>query len=61
MKSINFTYRGVCMLMMIKRSISLIRGETVLWNGNRVRRVAKWLRVEMGKQVTLISCLSQQM
>jgi hypothetical protein len=49
------------MLMMIKLSMSLIRGETVLWNGNRVRRVAKWLLVEMEMEVGLISCLAQQM
>jgi hypothetical protein len=61
MESINSASRWVCMLMMIKLSMSLIIGITVLWNGNRVRRVAKWLPVEMEEEVGLISCLTQQM
>jgi hypothetical protein len=61
MESINSTTLTVCMLMMIKLSMSLIGTITVLWNGNGVRRVAKWLPVEMDKEVGLISCLSQQM
>jgi hypothetical protein len=51
MESINSTPLTVCMLMMIN----------VLWNGKGVRRVAKWLPVEMDKEVGLISCLTQQM
>jgi hypothetical protein len=61
MESINSASRWVCTLMMIKLSMSLIIGITVLWNGNRVRRVAKWLPVEMEEEVGLISCLTQQM
>ena len=53
MESINSTTHVVCMLMMIKLSMSLIERITVLWNGNRVRRVAKWLAVEMKKEVEL--------
>jgi hypothetical protein len=58
MESINSTTLTVCMLMMIKLSMSLISTITVLWNGNGVRRVAKWLPVEMDKEVGLISCLT---
>jgi hypothetical protein len=47
MESINSTALMVCMLMTIKQSMSLIRRITVLWNGNRVRRVAKLLPVVM--------------
>jgi hypothetical protein len=61
MEAINSTSHKVCMLMMIKLSMSLIGGITVLWNGNGVRRVAKWLLVEMEMEVGLISCLAQQM
>jgi hypothetical protein len=61
MESINSLTYGVCMLMMIKLSMSLIRRITVLWNGNGVRRVAKWLPVAMDKEVGLISCLNQEM
>ena len=61
MESINSLAHGVCMLMMIKLSMSLINRITVLWNGNRVRRVAKWLPVEMDKEVELISCLHHYM
>jgi hypothetical protein len=61
MESINSTTHGVCMLMMIKLSMSLIGRITVLWNGNGVRRVAKWLPVEMEKEVGLISCLTHMM
>jgi hypothetical protein len=61
MESINSTTHAVCMLMMIKLSMSLISRITVLWNGNGVRRVAKWLPVEMDKEVGLISCLTQEM
>ncbi len=61
MESINSLALRVCMLMMIKLSMSLIGGITVLWNGNGVRRVAKWLPVEMDKEVGLISCLTQEM
>jgi hypothetical protein len=61
MESINSTTLTVCMLMMIKLSMSLIIRITVLWNGNGVRRVAKWLPVEMEVEVGLISCLTQQM
>jgi hypothetical protein len=60
-ESINSTTHAVCMLMMIKLSMSLISRITVLWNGNGVRRVAKWLPVEMDKEVGLISCLTQEM
>jgi hypothetical protein len=58
MEDINSIIHGVCMLMMIKLSMSLSSRITVLWNGNRVRRVAKWLPVEMEKEVGLISCLT---
>jgi hypothetical protein len=61
MESINSTTLTVCMLMMIKLSMSLISRITVLWNGNGVRRVAKWLPVEMDKEVGLISCLTHMM
>jgi hypothetical protein len=61
MESINSTTLTVCMLMMIKLSMSLICRITVLWNGNGVRRVAKWLPVEMDKEVGLISCLTHMM
>jgi hypothetical protein len=61
MESINSAYQWVYMLMMIKLSMSLISRITVLWNGNRVRRVAKWLPVEMDKELELISCLTQEM
>jgi hypothetical protein len=61
MESINSASQWVYMLMMIKLSMSLISRITVLWNGNRMRRVAKWLPVEMDKEVRLISCLAQQM
>jgi hypothetical protein len=61
MESINSIALLVCMLMMIKLSMSLIGGITVLWNGNRGRQMAKWLPVEMDKEVGLISCLNQQM
>jgi hypothetical protein len=47
MEAINSTALTGCMLMMIKLSMSLINRITVLWNGNRVRRVAKWLLVGM--------------
>jgi hypothetical protein len=46
MEAINCTTHVACMLMMIKLSMSLMRAITVLWNGNGVRRVAKWLPVE---------------
>jgi sugar lactone lactonase YvrE len=39
MESINSMNHGVCMLMMIKLSMSLIGTTTVLWNGCRVRQV----------------------
>jgi hypothetical protein len=61
MESINSLTHAVCMLMMIKLSMLLIRGITVLWNGNGVRRLAKWLPVEMEKEVGLISCLTHMM
>jgi hypothetical protein len=61
MESINSLTHGVCMFMMVKLSMSLITRITVLWNGNGVRRVAKWLPVEMDKEVGRISCLTQQM
>jgi hypothetical protein len=61
MESINSRTHGVCMLMMIKLSLSPIGRITVLWNGNGVRRVAEWLPVEMDKEVGLISCLTQEM
>jgi hypothetical protein len=61
MESINSASQWVCMLMMIKLSMSLISRITVLWNVNRVQRVAKWLPVEMEKEVGLISCLTQEM
>ncbi len=61
MESINSLTHGVCILMMIKLSMSLMSRVTVLWNGNGVRRVAKWLPVEMDREVGLISCLTQQM
>jgi hypothetical protein len=60
-ESINSTVLGVCMLMMIKLSMSLIRLITVLSNGNRVRRVAKWLPVEMDEEVGVINCRTQKM
>jgi hypothetical protein len=47
------------MLMMMKLCMSLIGQITVLWNGNGVRRVAKWLPVEMDQEMGLISCLPQ--
>jgi hypothetical protein len=47
MESISYRTHTVCMLTMIKLSMSLMSGITVLWNGNWVRRVAKWLLVEM--------------
>jgi hypothetical protein len=59
--SINSLTHWVCMLMMTKLSMSLISRITVLWNGNGMRRVAKWLPVEMDVEVGLIICLSQQM
>ncbi len=58
MVPINSLSHVVCMWMMIKLSMSLIGRITVLWNGNGVRRVAKWLLVEMDKEVGLISCLT---
>jgi hypothetical protein len=62
MESINSRTHAVCMLMMIKKlSMSLISTITVLWNGNGVRRVAKWSPVEMDKDVGLISCLTHKM
>ena len=61
MESINSLIHGVCMLMMIKLSMSLINRITVLWHGNRVRRVVKWLPVEMNKEMGLINCLTHQM
>jgi hypothetical protein len=61
MEPINSTTHGVCMLMTIKLSMSLISTITVLWNGNGVRRVAKWSPVEMEVEVGLIICLTQQM
>jgi hypothetical protein len=61
MKATNSLTHWVCMLMMIKLSMSLIIGITVLWDGNRVPRVAKWLPVEMEVEVGLISCLTQKM
>jgi hypothetical protein len=61
MQSINSLTHGVCMLMMIKLSMSLIIQITVLWNGNGMRRVFKWLPVEMEKEVGLISCLTHKM
>jgi hypothetical protein len=61
MESINSASQWVCMWMMIKLSMSLISRITVLWNGNRVRPVAKWLPVEMEKAMGLISCLTQEM
>jgi hypothetical protein len=61
MESINSTTHRVCMLMMIKLSMSLIGRITVLWNGNRVRRVAEWLPVEIDMEVGLISCLTHMM
>jgi hypothetical protein len=59
MEAINSRTHGVCMLMMIKLSMSLIGRITVLWNGNRVPRVAK--RLLVGMEVGLISCLTQEM
>jgi hypothetical protein len=61
MEAINSPTQGVCVLMMMKLSMSLMTRITVLWNGNVVRRVAKWLPVEMDKEVGLISCLSHKM
>jgi hypothetical protein len=61
MESINSLTQWVCMLMMIKLSMSLISTITVLWNGNGVRQVGKWLPVEMEKEVGLISCLTHKM
>jgi hypothetical protein len=61
MELINSTALTGCMLMMIKLSMSLIGRIIVLCNGNRVRRVAKWLPVEMEKEVGLISCLTHMM
>jgi hypothetical protein len=61
MESINSLTHWVCMLMMIKLSMSLNYRITVLWNGNGVRRVVKWLPVEKEVEVELISCLSQEM
>jgi hypothetical protein len=61
MESINSTTLTDCMLMMIKLSMSRMTRITVLWNGNRVQRVAKWMLVEIGKEVVLISCLTQEM
>jgi hypothetical protein len=62
MEAINSASQWVCMLMMIKKlSMSLIGGITILWDGNGVRRVAKWLPVEMEVEVGLISCLTQEM
>jgi hypothetical protein len=61
MESINSTALTDCMLMMIKLSMSLMRTITVLWNGNVVRGVAKWLPVEMEKEVGLINWLTQEM
>jgi hypothetical protein len=60
MESINSITHGVCMLMMIKLSMSLMGRITVLSNGNWARQVAKWLPVEMNEEVGLISCLTQQ-
>ncbi len=60
-ESTNSLTHWVCMLMMIKLSMSLIRRITVLWNGDGVRRVAKWLPVEMEKEMDLISCLTHKM
>jgi hypothetical protein len=61
MEPINSGSHVVCMLMMIKLSMSLNSRITVLWNGNRVRRVVKWLPVVMEKEAGLISCLTQEM
>jgi hypothetical protein len=61
MESINSLTHWICMLMMIKLSVLLISRITVLWNGNLVRRVAKWLPVEMDKEMGLISCLTHVM
>jgi hypothetical protein len=61
MESINSLTHGVCMLMMIKLCMSRMGLMNVLWNGNGVRRVAKWLPVEMDKEVGLISCLTHMM
>jgi hypothetical protein len=61
MEPINSLTHWVCMLMMIKLSMSLISRITVLWNGNWVPRVAKWLLVEMEKEMGRISCLIQEM
>jgi hypothetical protein len=61
MESINSLTHWVCMLMIIKLSMSLNYRITVLWNGNGVRRVVKWLPVEKEVEVELISCLSQEM
>ncbi len=61
MESINSVSQWVCMLMMIKLSMSLISRITVLWNGNQLRLVAKWLPVEMEKEMGPISCLTQEM
>jgi hypothetical protein len=61
MESINSASQWVCMLMMIKLSMSLISRITVLWNGNGVRRVAKWLPVEMDTEVGLIIWLPRMM
>jgi hypothetical protein len=60
-ETINSRTQPVCMLMMIKLSMSRMRQITVLWNGNQVRRVAKRLPVEMDKEMGLISCLAQEM
>jgi hypothetical protein len=59
MESIHSASQGVCMLMMMKLCMSLIGGITVLWNGNWVRRVAKWLPVEMDEEMGLISSIPQ--
>jgi hypothetical protein len=61
MESLNSLTQWVCMLMMMKLSMSLMRPITVFWNGNRVRRVAKWLPVEMDKEVELSSSLAHVM
>jgi hypothetical protein len=60
-ESINSTTLADCMLTMIKPSMSLMCRITVLSNGNGVRRVVKWLLVEMDKEVGLISCLTHMM
>src|SRR5262249_45742938 len=45
----------VSMWMMIKLSISLTMGITVLWNGRMVPRVIEWWPVEKDKEIEMIS------